>query len=353
MIFATAILGIWSVANFLFLGGSIGQIMQRNYRSVKAAQMMSGAIERQDSAELMYLFGHRQEAEKLFASAEVTFLEYYGRAKDNITEPGEPEIIDSIGTLYPEYLLLFDKLRNSDIANEGEFYLTEIKPVFDRTQQAINTLLEINQNAMLKAEQAAEDRSDYAVYSSLIVATLVIIFGLFFGLKLSQIIIRPLEKVIVAARQIGEGRLDLSVEAESEDEIGLLAQEFNKMATRLREYRAMNLERLLAEQKKADVIVNTIRDCILVTDQENRVTLLNPAAERLFGTTTERAEGKHFLEVIKDDALFQLGSLLHPRSLRRLLPLGPVKTKRCTERASIRCKQRREGSLASSPFCRT
>lgn len=304
LVSATAVLGVWAVANFIILGGSIGQILQRNYRSVKAAQMMSDALERQDSAELMFLFGHQEQAENLFRSSETVFLEQYTRAKDNVTEPGEAEIIDSIGKLYPQYLLLFDQLKQS--GNNGEFYLSTVKPVFDSAKETINNLLEINQDAMVRAERAAEKRSEFAVYSSLIISALAVIFGILFALKLSQIIIRPLQEVITAAREIGAGRLDLSVQAKSKDEIGVLAQEFNKMASSLREYHTMNLERLLAEQKKADVIVNTIRDCIVVTDQENRITLLNPAAELLFATTNERARGKHFLEVIKDEGLFQM-----------------------------------------------
>jgi len=55
LIVATAGLGIWSVVNFVTLGGAIGHILQRNYRSIEAAQMMLDSLERQDSAELIVI----------------------------------------------------------------------------------------------------------------------------------------------------------------------------------------------------------------------------------------------------------------------------------------------------------
>jgi PAS domain S-box-containing protein len=306
LIVATAGLGIWSVVNFVTLGGAIGHILQRNYRSIEAAQMMLDSLERQDSAELMYLFGQEKQGEDLFNSTEATFLENYAQAKDNITEVGEQEIIESIGKLYPEYLLLFDGLRAADRETPSEFYLNTVKPHLDETKKECRNLLRINQNAMLRAEKQARRRSDYAIYSSISVLALVIIFGLLFGFKISRFIIRPLHRFILATREIGDGRLDYAVQEESQDEIGLLAQEFNKMASRLREYQAMNLERLIAEQKKTSVIVDTIDDCIIVASPDNRITLLNPAAENAFGIREDLAKGKHFLEVVNDERLLSL-----------------------------------------------
>jgi PAS domain S-box-containing protein len=304
LIIVTAGLGVWAVVNFVTLGGAIGKIMQRNYRSVEAAQVMMDSLGRQDSAELMYLFGQKEQGANLFKSTEVTFLENYARAKDNITESGEREIIENIGNLYREYLLLFDRLKSAGDSNAGKFYMDEVKPHFHKTKDECRNLLQVNQDAMLQADKLARRRSDYAIYSSIAISALVIIFGLLFGLRISRFIVRPLHKFILATKEIGAGKLDYAVQEESEDEIGLLAREFNRMAARLREYQAMNLERLLAEQKKSEVIVDSIGACIIVTDPENKVTLLNPSAENVFGTREELAKGKHFLEVVNDERLF-------------------------------------------------
>jgi len=306
LILVTAGLGVWAVVNFVTLGGAIGQIMQRNYRSVEAAQSMLESLERQDSAELMYLFGRQEQGQDLFNSSGAGFLENYMRAKDNITEEGEPETIATIDHLYREYVLLFDRLRRQNPENAGLFYMNQVKPHFNATKAACRDLLVINQEAMLRADTLARKRSGYAIYSSIAVSALVVIFGLVFGLKISRFVVKPLGSFAMAAREIGDGKLDYAVQEQSEDEIGLLAKEFNKMAARLSHYRAMDLERLTAEQRKSGVIVDTIDDCIIVTDRENKITLINPAAENVFGTMEEQAKGKHFLEVIGDEALFDL-----------------------------------------------
>ncbi|RJP71399.1 MAG: HAMP domain-containing protein [Candidatus Abyssobacteria bacterium SURF_17] len=304
LIVATAALAVWAIINFVLLGGAIGQIMERNYRSVEAAQRMLESLERQDSAELMYLFGHQKEGEELFRQAEATFLENYARAKDNITEVGEPEIINSIIESYTTYLHLYGELKSTGTEEPGEFYLSTIKPHFDTTKNACRELLKINQDAMLQADRIAKRRSDFAIYSTISLSALVIVFGLFFGLKISQFIIQPLQRLILATQEIRSGHLDYTVQEGSSDEIGILAREFNKMGARLKEYQDMNLERLVAEQKKTGVIVDTIDDCIIVTDPNNKIILLNPAAENIFKVREERARGKHFLEVINDESLF-------------------------------------------------
>ena len=306
LISVTAGLGIWAVVNFVVLGGAIGKIMQRNYRSVEAAQTMLESLERQDSAELMYLFGQREQGQELFNSSGIGFLENYGRAKDNITEEGEAETIAAIDRLYEEYVLLFDRLRVESRANAGLFYMSQVKPHFNATKSACRDLLQINQTAMLRADTLARKRSDYAIYSSIALSALAVIFGLVFGLKISHFLVEPLRRFARAAREIGDGKLDYALEEQSKDEIGLLAKEFNKMATRLSQYRALDLERLTAEQRKTGVIVDTIDDCIIVTDRENRITLINPAAESIFNTQEEQARGKHFLEVVSEESLFDL-----------------------------------------------
>jgi NtrC-family two-component system sensor histidine kinase KinB len=306
LISVTGGLGAWAVVNFVTLGGAIGHIMQRNYRSVEAAQNMLESLERQDSAELTYLFGQQEQGRDLFNSSEAGFLENFARAEDNITEEGEAETIAAIDRLYRGYVLLFEGLQQEAPQNAGLFYVSQVKPSFEATKAACRDLLQINQSAMLRADTVARKHSDYAIYSSIAVSALVVIFGLVFGLKISDFLVKPLQRFARAAREIGEGKLNYALQEQSDDEIGIVSREFNRMAARLSQYRAMDLERLTAEQRKSGVIVDTIDDCIIVTDRENRITLINPAAESVFGKTEQEARGKHFLEVVHDERLFGL-----------------------------------------------
>jgi len=52
---------------------------------------------------------------------------------------------------------------------------------------------------------------------------------------LARNLVRPIESIQVAAAKIGSGALDQRIEISSRDELGALAQEFNRMAARLQE----------------------------------------------------------------------------------------------------------------------
>ncbi|MDW7669562.1 MAG: hypothetical protein SCJ93_12115 [Bacillota bacterium] len=99
-----AINSIWSIINFNSLSNSIENIMESNYKTIEAAQSMTVAIERQDSAELEQMFSNSDINSSSFRENEVEFLRNLSRAEDNITEEGEAEILSRINTLYIEYV---------------------------------------------------------------------------------------------------------------------------------------------------------------------------------------------------------------------------------------------------------
>ncbi len=76
--------------------------------------------------------------------------------------------------------------------------------------------------------------------------TFVIALALFLvimiGLNLANTITRPLTKLVAASQTVANGNLDVQVEADSNDEIALLANSFNKMIASLKESRADILE---------------------------------------------------------------------------------------------------------------
>src|SRR5947208_56022 len=83
---------VGAVFDFLRLGRSIDGILRDNYKSVAAAQDMKEAVERQNSAALMYLAGQTQRARTEYETNWPRFLYAYQIEAHNITEPGEQEI---------------------------------------------------------------------------------------------------------------------------------------------------------------------------------------------------------------------------------------------------------------------
>ena len=70
-------------------------------------------------------------------------------------------------------------------------------------------------------------------------------------------ILKPLDALRKATRQIRDGELDFTLEADSDDEIGQLAQDFEEMRIRLKESRE---EKLLSEKASKELISNIAHD---------------------------------------------------------------------------------------------
>ena len=69
-------------------------------------------------------------------------------------------------------------------------------------------------------------------------ASLLVVFlllAIFTSVLLARNLVRPIESIQVAAAKIGSGALDQRIEISSRDELGALAEEFNRMAARLQE----------------------------------------------------------------------------------------------------------------------
>jgi PAS domain S-box-containing protein len=91
---------------------------------------------------------------------------------------------------------------------------------------------------------------------------------------------------------------------QSSDEIGVLAEGFNRMAERIRELRRSDLGKLLVAQQTTEAAIDSLYDPVIVTDSDGHVTRINPAAERLFGARTD-VIGRPIAQVAREPRLAQ------------------------------------------------
>jgi NtrC-family two-component system sensor histidine kinase KinB len=299
----------WSLVSLLRLGRATDAILTENYKSILAAENMIDAIERQDSAILLVILGYDEEGLAQFRQNENQFLQWLGRAKDNITIPGEEKIIETIERGYSAYLVDFSNLRllaGSDRGRAAAFYHETVLPAFKVIRDECIRLREINQETMFAASDLAAQVAHRAIASVLVIGAAAILLGLGFSLLLSHVIVHPLRLLTGATRRLSEGDYDVRVEARSSDELGHLAEDFNTMAGKLKAYKELDVRRILAEKHKSDAIIRSIDDGLVVIDAADlSISGINPTAADAFSVRPEEAVGRHVLEVIKNEHLFE------------------------------------------------
>jgi PAS domain S-box-containing protein len=111
-------------------------------------------------------------------------------------------------------------------------------------------------------------------------------------------IILPAEKLTRSVRRISSGQLNQKIDLNTDDEIGELSREFNKMTERLRTYEQMNIQQLIAEKNKSETIVENIADPVIVTDEHGVLMLMNQAAAAVFDVRGSDWQGKLVREVV-------------------------------------------------------
>ena len=298
---------IWAFVYLLMLGKASNAILKNNYNSILAADNMIGAIERQDSAILLLILGYEEDGVKQFHDNEKVFLQWLARARDNITEEGESSAVDTIDTGYSSYLVDFSNLRqlhNVDPKKTALFYHETVLPTFNLVRDKCLRLREINQNAMFRTSDRARHISENSVMSMTVIGIVTIIIGIAFSLFLSSRLVRPIKQITEAMRKVSENDYDSKVSISSDDELGALADQYNDMIERLKAYHDLNIGQIISEKQKNEAIIRNIDDGVIVIDTEYKIANINPTAVKFLGIELNVMQGKHFLEVVKNEQLF-------------------------------------------------
>ncbi|MFW6001283.1 MAG: ATP-binding protein [Halanaerobium sp.] len=300
----------WSIYNFEILSSAINDIMVENYRSITASDSMVEAIERQDSALLLLIRApDDSRGQEIFRRNEKEFYSWLARAEDNITIDGEEEILEKVNDDYLNFVSSFDNFYNAEAGtNETgerwEIYNEELQPAFMEIKEGIRELREINRQEMVDAQQNADSRTNQAIIYTIILALTVIIISLIFAFYLTKKILKPIKELGKGIKKVADRNFQQKVEVASEDEIGTLADEFNQMILKLKEYEKINIKKLVMEKEKSEAVVNNLSGPLIVTDHDNKIVLINEAAKELFSIEKD-VLNTHFLEVIQSEKLFE------------------------------------------------
>jgi nitrate/nitrite-specific signal transduction histidine kinase len=80
------------------------------------------------------------------------------------------------------------------------------------------------------------------------IGSISVVVGLGFSLLLSNLLVKPVRRIMEATQKISEGDYDVEISTQSSDELGDLTSDFNQMAKKLKSYHDLNIDQILAEK---------------------------------------------------------------------------------------------------------
>jgi NtrC-family two-component system sensor histidine kinase KinB len=274
--------GLYAVLLFDRLGGSIDVILRENYQSVLAGQQMKESSERMDSGLSFALAGEERRGRDLFGENVPLFHESLQKELNNITVPGEGEVADKIKEGESRYLVLAQTFWDtSDSEARRKSYFSELLPLFTEIKNNAQEVIRINQENMVQADLHARTLSADSTRTMVLLLALGIALAISLGYGLQRAILRPIQTLTTVSKELGEGKLDQVVPVESHDELGQLADAFNKLAARLRAYRQTTTDQLSQARHMTEITFSAFPDSILALSMDGKINFANPAAGKL------------------------------------------------------------------------
>lgn len=290
---------LWSIYNFYRLNESINLTMQENYTSIIAADNIGKALDDQLQALTVMFNQNFESGEKLFEKSKEDFFYWYDKARKSAYTQTEKNILDSLSNEYDNFLKYL--YNNIDyriyVTKKGKVlnieFVTIVNQIKDIKKRS-NEILEINHQLLNKTVDETKTITQTATFFIVVILLGAIVISIVFGTKFSNYVVRPLNKLRKSVEHISEGHFDEKIEIdENSDEINSLAEEFNKMSERLQKYEQLNLNKILYEKKKSELVIESMNEPVLMVDENLNILLSNKSFNEVFGSLLK---GKSKLE---------------------------------------------------------
>ncbi len=278
------VVGTTSILLLARYSATLETIFRENYDTVLYARHMQEAIDVLDDLAEASLWNedavNRDTQERASKKFELNLRAELG----NITLPGEAEAARELSEEWNEYRTNLDKLfeRRDDMRSRREFYRSLLLPQAQAAQATAQRVIDINLANMLSVDgqvRAQAARSRRTMIALMLVGALLAVT---FTIAITRSILKPLRTLTRSVREVEQGNLDLAVPLTSRDELGELAEAFNAMAARLREFRRSDQARLARTQRTTQLALNSFPDAVAVVSPDGKVELANETARRLF-----------------------------------------------------------------------
>jgi signal transduction histidine kinase len=206
----------------------------------------------------------------------------------NITEPGEDSATAKLR-------LAFEQFKGGDTS------FTVRKSISAHLQ----SVLSLNMIAMHNKNTHTKKRAEDALTYISILAGIIFMVAFTMLFNFPAIVTGPISELTEAILQISRKNYSHRIHIKNKDEFGQMADAFNTMAERLEEFENSNLNKLLFEKKRAEAVINSLKDASIGIDKNNMVLFANNQALQLLGLQAAEIVGKTTDEVSQRNDLFR------------------------------------------------
>lgn len=230
-------------------------------------------------------------------------------------------VLDSWGDSTSDFVVFEKNLRlqENNITEPGEKELTEsLRQNFNRVKEKgqtgslaisirgnINEIMKVNLRAIDTKNQTAQVAADKAKTIVTICITICLLLGFTFLFNFPSLVASPVAKLTEGIKAVANKNYSERIHLNRKDEFGELAEAFNSMAERLNEYEHSNLAKILFEKQRAEAVINSLKDASIGIDKRGKVLFANKQALQLLSLKEEEIIDAEREVLMKRNDLFR------------------------------------------------
>jgi signal transduction histidine kinase len=206
--------------------------------------------------------------------------------ENNITEPGEKAAVANLK-------VAFDLLQKDPGLTERDVrkYLRQIEVI---NMQAIKH----------KNDKAQASVKESTIFLGLAGAfTFLVLFSV--SVNFPGFILNPLNRLLSGIRAIGQNNYNERIHFDKNDEFAEVANAFNDMAVKLKDWENSNLSKIMSEKLRIETIIEQMYDAIIGINEKQEVLFINTAAKKILNLGTNKMEGRSVADITKSNDLFR------------------------------------------------
>jgi nitrate/nitrite-specific signal transduction histidine kinase len=269
------------------------KIMKDNNLSIQYAENMQQAIDQINAYQIAILFNpSKMNNDNELSGSYAKFEEYLRKEANNVTEPGEKELLQVLTDEYKSYKMSVSEIHA--IKNRYDFYFQKLLPKYHSLKSIIYHISEINLQSIMKKNDNLTDyeRRSYVILT--ILASICFLLSVIFIFNFPSIILDPIKQVSESLRSVSDRNYDIHLNFKSADEFKDMENAIKVIAARLQKYESSNMDAVLREKERVvKMIDNTLdklrigRDLVMhadinkiIDDQSNTIDTLRNELEQ-------------------------------------------------------------------------
>jgi NtrC-family two-component system sensor histidine kinase KinB len=271
----------WSAWAFRQVGRVVDATVRDSEQTTAATAALATDLEREDDALLLTLADEQRGHPELLDSRSVVESALL-RVDALLTLPNERRAGDALRREVEAYHAAGDALV-ARAHQEGARirYHEEVNPLLRR---AVSDAARIRDDHFRSTQQVAAWARDQAARATQILAGVfgaALLLSLVVAFYLARVVVLPIRELTRAVEGVRKGDFEQRVAVQRADELGTLAEGFNRMADDLAEFRRANIGEVIRARDTLEATLAALPDAVVIVDSQGDVSSANPRASEI------------------------------------------------------------------------